>query len=302
MTRSRQRARSIGSERPKTQRIRDPVHDLIVFHEKDEFDQLVWRLLNTAEFQRLRRIRQLGLSEFVFPGATHTRFLHSVGVFHTARLLLEVLCRELGGKFKGDLARVSVCAALLHDLGHGPFSHTFEGVQKQRGHRKKHETWTVDIVRGDTDVNRVLREYDKSKGTNLVDDVSALLKAKDPQTIYASIISSQFDADRLDYLRRDRYMTGTEIGGFDFKWLLDSLVVEDIYVSLAGRSEEATKVPTLVLTEKGLQAAEGYLLARFHLYSQVYMHKTTRAAEKMLGALLKRIGGCIQRARGCESA
>jgi uncharacterized protein len=262
MTRSRQRTRTKGSERRKTQRIREPVHDLIVFDEKDEFDQLVWRLLNTAEFQRLRRIRQLGLSEFVFPGATHTRFLHSVGVFHTARLLLDVLRRELGGKFNIDLARVSVCAALLHDLGHGPFSHTFEGVQKQRGHRKKHEAWTVDIVRGDTEVNSVLREYDKAEGTNLVDDVSALLKAKDPQTIYASIVSSQFDADRLDYLRRDRYMTGTAIGAFDFKWLLDSLVVEDIYVSLAG-DEEATKVPTLVLTEKGLQAAEGYLLADF---------------------------------------
>jgi uncharacterized protein len=188
------------------------------------------------------------------------------------------------------LARVSVCAALLHDLGHGPFSHTFEGVQKQRGHRKKHEAWTVDIVRGDV-INEVrplgpvvLAKHPVHLG------VAALLRPKDPQTIYASIVSSQFDADRLDYLRRDRYMTGTEIGGFDFKWLLDSLAVENIYVSLGGRDEEATEVPTLVLTEKGLQAAEGYLLARFHLYSQVYMHKTTRAAEKMLGALLKRIG------------
>src|ERR1700741_3101412 len=111
------------------QRIRDPVHDLIEF-DATKFDSVLWQVLNTRPFQRLRRIKQLGFSEYVFPGATHTRFAHSVGVFHTARRLVTVLREQLGGRFDEVRSGVAVCAALLHDLGHGPFSHTFEGVLK----------------------------------------------------------------------------------------------------------------------------------------------------------------------------
>jgi HD superfamily phosphohydrolase len=115
---------------PKTQRIRDPIHDLVVFDEKDDIDQLAWRLINTPEFQRLRRIRQLGVSEFVFPGATHTRFAHSIGVYHNARRLVRLIDEHLLDSPKSDAnpeespsedrATVIRLAALLHDIGHGP--------------------------------------------------------------------------------------------------------------------------------------------------------------------------------------
>lgn len=122
----------------KPQRIRDPIHGLITFANDDEL--LVWDLLNCAEFQRLRRIKQLGFSDLVYPGASHSRFAHSVGVFRNACRLLAVIKNSLGrGTFNEGRAIASLCAALLHDVGHGPFSHTFEGVQKRLGIGRKHE-------------------------------------------------------------------------------------------------------------------------------------------------------------------
>ena len=117
-------------------RIRDPVHGLIVFT-SEGLDQLAWALLNTPEMQRLRRVKQLGTSEFVFPGATHSRFAHSVGVFHTARVLVQIIRRELEDAVNESREQVAILAALLHDIGHGPLSHTFEDVQKGRGQKKR---------------------------------------------------------------------------------------------------------------------------------------------------------------------
>ena len=108
------------------QRIRDPVHGLIAFSASDDFEQLMWSLINACEFQRLRRIKQLGFSELVYPGATHTRFSHSVGVFHTSRQLVDLLKTTLGDTFSQERANVAMCSALLHDLGHGPFSHALK--------------------------------------------------------------------------------------------------------------------------------------------------------------------------------
>lgn len=185
----------------KDQRIRDPIHDLVVFSGHDNFEQLIWRLLNAREFQRLRRIKQLGFSELVYPGATHTRFSHSVGVFHTARILAKILRSALGKAFSEDRSKIAVCAALLHDLGHGPFSHTFEGVEKARGATIKHEKRTTEIIRGDTQVGEVLGEYNEK----FRESVASLLEEESPSDIYSSVVSSQFDADRLDYLRRDKW-------------------------------------------------------------------------------------------------
>src|SRR3954468_10281012 len=123
---------------PKPQRIRDPIHDLIEFG-TDEFGQMAWSLLETPEFQRLRRIRQLGFSELVFPGATHSRFAHSVGVFHTARQLARHIEQKRGSH--PERAQVALAAALVHDVGHGPFSHAFEEAAKKFSTKAKHELW-----------------------------------------------------------------------------------------------------------------------------------------------------------------
>jgi uncharacterized protein len=178
---------------------------------------------------------------------------------------------------------VAACGALLHDLGHGPFSHTFEGVMKQCGTSRSHEEWTAEIIRGETDIRQILDREDPTLANSIAD----MLTRREPSDIYDAVVSSQFDADRLDYLRRDRYMTGAGAGYLDIEWLLDCLRVGSIV--LARGDEDLVEVEGLYLSSKGLQAAEGYLLGRYHLYAQVYLHKTTRAAEKMLGALFETV-------------
>ncbi|MBF6568484.1 MAG: HD domain-containing protein [Candidatus Binataceae bacterium] len=266
---------------------------MIVFERDSELDQLAWRLLNGREFQRLRRIKQLGFSELTFPGATHTRFSHCIGVFHNARRLIQILKKKAReSNFDKQKARNAIIAALLHDLGHGPFSHTFEGVQKALGQKIDHEAWTVRMLSGQTgqtEIRGILESFDRS----LPSEIAEIIGRANPANMYDTIVSSQFDADRLDYLQRDRYMSGIGTGQFDFNWLLDCLEVGDVTVGIPGEDDLAT-VPTLYLSYKALQSAEGYLLARYHLYSQVYLHKTTRAAERMLAALLFRVGTVVR--------
>ncbi len=281
------------SEAPRTQRIRDPVHGLIVFREDKPLDQLAWRLLDAPEFQRLRRIRQLGVSEFVFPSATHTRFAHSVGVFHTARSLIEIIKREISGigqVFNPKRAEVAVVAALLHDLGHGPFSHAFESAQKSRGVAKRHEKWTEEIIRAPEGDIRPLLEGHWPEG-GFCDSVAAMIEADDPEDIYHAVVSSSFDADRLDYLRRDRLMTGTGAGAIDFDWLMEQIRVREIVIDAADANDETDqeRVPTFCLDMKALPAAEQFLLARYTLHEQVYFHKTTRCVEHMIAKLLSKV-------------
>jgi HD superfamily phosphohydrolase len=271
-------------------RLRDPVHGLIVFDENQPIDMLAWKLIDTPEFQRLRRIRQLGVSEFTFPGAVHTRFAHSIGVFHTARTLVEVLNREMKRNkrdFDEDMAQVALAAALLHDLGHGPFSHTFEGVQESRKVKKRHEKWTADIIRNPNGQVRPLLEAHRAGFT---EEVATLLEKEDPEHIYHAIVSSSFDADRLDYLRRDKLMTGTGAGGIDFDWLIENVRVAEIEIDAPDEDGgEPRRVPTFCLTAKAQPAAEQFLLARYTLHQQVYFHKATRCVEHMIGKLLRAI-------------
>jgi len=270
-----------------SKRIRDAVHGLIVFDQSKKIEKLAWDLIGTREFQRLRRIRQLGVSEFTFPSAVHTRFVHSVGVFHVARKLTDILRRELENDFDDSRAEVALIAALLHDLGHGPFSHTFESVQKSRGVSKRHEKWTADLIRNPNGEIQPLLEGFREGFTELV---AGLLEAESPLDIYHAVVSSSFDADRLDYLQRDRLMTGSGAGAIDFDWLVDNLRVADVSLEAPYEDEEDDlKVPTFCLTMKALPAAEQFLLARHTLHEQVYYHKTTRCAEKMIGKLLHRI-------------
>jgi HD superfamily phosphohydrolase len=288
---------------PRTQRLRDPVHGLIVFRDDQAVDQLAWALINTPEFQRLRRIRQLGVAEFVFPSATHTRFAHSIGVFHTARQLIKVIERE--GKHEAfvidrDRAEVAVVAALLHDLGHGPFSHTFEGVQKSRGVGRRHEQWTAEIIRSkEGSVYPLLAAH--SRDFDFADEVATLLAAEDPRDIYHAVVSSSLDADRLDYLRRDRLMTGTGAGAIDFDWLMEHIRVKPIEIDAVDSDlpDDTVSVRTFCLDSKALPAAEQFLLARYTLHEQVYFHKATRCVEHMIALLLR---GLSKRAEDPESA
>jgi len=276
------------------QRLRDPVHGLIVFRKEDKLDQLAWKLLDAPEFQRLRRIRQLGVSEYVFPSATHTRFAHCIGVFHTARQLVRIIEREISGigeTYFKPRAEAAVIAALLHDIGHGPLSHTFEGVQNSRGVKKKHEKWSAEIVRNPG--GRIC-ELLESHRPGFAEEIATLLEQEDPEDIYHAVVSSSFDADRLDYLRRDRLMTGTQAGAIDFDWLMEHVRVRCVSTEAAdadedGEREPPSKIPTFCLDRKALPAAEQFLLARYTLHEQVYFHKTTRCVEHMVAKLLRAV-------------
>jgi uncharacterized protein len=264
---------------PKPIRIRDPVHDLIAFREGDETDGIAWRLVNTREFQRLRRIRQLGFSDLVYPGATHSRLAHSLGVYHTARRLMNIIDAKLPNEHRDPSRRqVVLLGALLHDIGHGPFSHAFEHAVKGQ----RHEDWGAQIIRGATEVNEALRDVDPQ----LPDAIAGLLLEEQPKDIYAAVVSSQFDADRLDYLRRDRLMTGVQFGHLDIEWIFDCIEVGEVTL---GDPNDPVAEPCLYLNPKGVQVAEEYLEARFRLYMMVYMHKTTRGAEVMFQQLLQRL-------------
>jgi len=278
------------------QRLRDPVHGLITFREKNPLDKLAWLLLDTPEFQRLRRIKQLGPADFVFPGATHTRFAHCVGVFHTARGLLDVIKREIGDTYCEERAEVAVLAALLHDLGHGPLSHAFEDVQFKRGVKKKHEVWSSEIIR---DAEGKISPLLEARRDGLTKEVADLIEAETPKDIYHAVVSSSFDADRLDYLRRDRLMTGTQAGAIDFEWLMEHVRVRPI--SIDAPDEELvegfkpTEVHTFCLDAKAMPAAEQFLLARYTLHEQVYFHKVKRCAERMFSELLHKVAAHVNK-------
>jgi HD superfamily phosphohydrolase len=270
---------------PRSQRIRDPVHNLIEFG-TDQFEHTLWQVIQTSPFQRLRRIRQLGFSEFVFPGATHTRFAHSLGVFHIARALMRIIRRhvETSGRQYGDhQAYVAVAAALLHDVGHGMFSHAFETIGKEFGLiMAEHEHVSALPVRN-TEIAGALEPLGKS----FADEVATLVGQKGPGNLYDAVVSSQFDADRLDYMQRDRLMTGVRSSGVDPMWLLANLEVTA--VPLGVDNDASGEIETLVLGPKAAQTAESYLLSLFHLYPNVYLHKATRGAEVVFGALMRRL-------------
>ena len=297
------------SEKPKTWRLRDPVHGLIGFGNggdtfQNETDYIALELIDTPEFQRLRRIRQLGLSDLVYPGATHTRFAHSIGVYHIARQLIEVIRRDISSEFDEERARVALLSALLHDIGHGPFSHVFEDLfdrtklclseneladsdltdfadDKHKSFKGNHEKRSAEIILcQETQVNKVLTALCKELPAQIANTITA-----EPSDIYARIVSSSFDSDRLDYLQRDRMMTGVECGHIDFAWLIDSLTVEESYMDGEAGDSSTKKAPCLCLTSKGRMVAEEYLEARFRLWKTVYAHKATKAAEAMLRRL-----------------
>ena len=301
----------------KSQRIRDPLHNLIEFDSK-QFERTLWQVIQTRPFQRLRRIRQLGFSELVFPGATHTRFAHSIGVFHTARKLMEIIKSKMGDNVDDTQLEVALAASLVHDVGHGMFSHSFEEVGKELAlPMARHESVSEVLIRDGEiaeaflplgsclpmarheSVSEVLiRDGEIAEaflplGSGFANDVANVLGRKEPATLYDSVVSSQFDADRLDYMQRDRLMTGVQSSGIDATWLISNL---EIGTLRTGADEEASgTIDTLVVGPKAFRAAENYVLSLFQLYPNVYFHKTTRAAEKVFSQLIIRIFQLVRR-------
>lgn len=238
---------------------KDPVHHSIYVQ-----DPTVWKLINTPEFQRLRRIRQLGTSYLTFHGAEHSRFSHSLGVYEITRKIVSQFERNGFADWPQEERLVSLCAALLHDVGHGPFSHSLEQV-----FGTDHERWTCDIILGDTGINRVLREADPS----MPERISSVICKTYEKPIVVSLVSSQMDADRMDYLLRDSYFTGVHYGAFDLDRILRVL-----------RPYKGK----IVVKESGKHAVEAYLMSRYQMYWQVYFHPVTRSSEIVLRSIFKR--------------
>jgi uncharacterized protein len=180
-------------------------------------------------------------------------------------------------------AETAYFAALIHDLGHGPFSHAFESALDQAG---RHEKYTEELVRGH-DISPILEKYRKG----LTEEVAAIFKSETSPDIYSSIVSSQFDADRLDYMRRDRLMAGIHGYGIDLTWLIRNLDFHSIEIGIDDK--EFAVVDTFVLGEKTGLVGEAYVTALFHLYPTIYLHKTTRGAEKLFGAFLKAMNRAV---------
>jgi HD superfamily phosphohydrolase len=257
--------------------LRDPVHGLVSFERKEE--EIIVMLLETREVQRLRRIRQLGLASFAYPGADHTRFSHAVGAtFVMTRLLMRLRSIDQAlpywQRVTTERAREALAAALLHDLGHGPFSHLFEQVLGG----EHHEAWTRRVLLDDsTDVHRVLKALDPQ----LPDRVAELVFGRHELPYLARAVSGTFDVDRCDYLLRDAHATGVGYGRFDLDWLLRSLTF--------GVPDSGSVAPPLAIDgRKGIPAIESFLLARLFMFQQVYFHKTERSCEWMLTKILDR--------------
>jgi len=260
--------------------IRDPVHNLITLSGAE--GRLILDLIARPEFQRLRRIRQLGLGFLTYPGAEHSRWGHSLGVCHLASRMLDVLLKrhKKGTKEHGALAALRmeiIAAALLHDVGHGPFSHVFErAIQSPknppRGYPKDHEGWSEKIIR--ERFAPVLRKH----GVR-VELVTGLIDKSDAGNLLAKdFISSQLDADRMDFLLRDSRATGAKYGEFDVEWLLHAIRIGSVKVK--GQTKSVLRL--CFDSGKAVHVVEEYIQAREFMYVQVYTHKTTRAYEAML--------------------
>ncbi|HEY9868503.1 MAG TPA: HD domain-containing protein [Candidatus Obscuribacterales bacterium] len=246
----------------------DPIHQDIILDRSRPEQRLIMDLIDTPEFQRLRRIHQLGVSYFTFQGAEGSRFTHSVGVMHiTARLvaLLSEKCSSVA-----ELAPLILSAALLHDIGHGPYSHVTEKILGY-----DHEDWSCRIVAGPTVVNEILSSFN-DYGGSLPGDIGCILKKTYSPHWVSHIVSSQLDCDRFDYLLRDSYMTGTAYGLFALQRILYSLEVDEAGDRL------------VVSGDKGKTAVEDYLFARYSMYQQVYYHKKSLAARALLKKLIER--------------
>ena len=247
-------------------RIRDPIHGFIDFSEREQ------QLIDSRVFQRLRRIRQLAMAFLVYPSALHTRFEHSIGVMHIAGRICTSL-HELNPDRISDEDITNVrFAALLHDVGHGPFSHLSESLLEKFAPaqaymgiapEKIHEKITIDIIRNDSQIKDILDDKEREFLINMI-------QGKTTRDWKRDIISSELDADKMDYLLRDSYFAGVKYGAYDLEKLIESCLIVD---------HPETQ---LVLNSEGLYALEQFMLARYRMKQQVYWHEVSLISDEMI--------------------
>lgn len=259
--------------------IRDSVHGDIFIEDR------YLKIVNTSEFQRLRRINQLSVGNLVFPSAQHTRFSHSIGTFYLMKEIINHISSQLENiniKVDEKDKDLALLVALLHDIGHGPFSHAFESVLN-----KNHEEWTCDIILGNTNINKAIIE---NFGSEYPEKLVSFIKKQEVNKeesidngninlffVIQSLISSQLDADRLDYLVRDSKGTGVVFGDIDLSRIIKSIRIteyeDNIYVCIP---------------EKNVLDIKSYLLARDNMHDAVYFHPTKCELEKIIELIFKR--------------
>ncbi|NBK97424.1 MAG: HD domain-containing protein [Erysipelotrichia bacterium] len=226
--------------------------------------QVIWDLINAKEFQRLRRINQLGGVFQVYHTAEHSRFAHSLGVYEIVRRMVYEIKGLNEGLSEYEKASVMI-AGLLHDVGHLPFSHAAESICTI-----PHEQFSTMIILEDTQIHQILDKVD----IHLAKDVADIIAYRHPKHLLNQIVSGQLDADRMDYLLRDAYMSGTSYGKFDLERILRTIRVKD---------------ERIVVKESGIHSVEDYIMARYHMYWQVYFHPVARSFEALFSLLFKRM-------------
>ncbi len=272
--------------------VRDPVHGSILV------DDAETAIIDHPLFQRLRRIRQLGFGDLAFPGATHTRYLHSLGAMELAGQAFDSMFKDLplGGRERKQALRCALrLGALLHDVGHAPMSHASEfampevdalGLPPRPGgsaRRATHEDYTLKILL-DSPLTRTIEKgfgFRASSVASLIDrdlvpdDDFFHVDGVDYRILLSQLVSSELDMDRMDYLTRDSYFTGVQYGSFDLRWLVTHL---SFHVS-------GTKAH-LALSQKAIYAFDHFLIARYHMFLMVYFHYRCVAYEEMLRRFL----------------
>jgi HD superfamily phosphohydrolase len=250
--------------------IKDPVHGTMQFTTTE--NHWIKPFIDSPNFQRLRHIKQLGMGDFIFPGAVHTRFNHCLGCCYIA----SQIAHKIG--LAEEERQLVMIACLLHDIGHGPFSHTFEDVFYKKMIR--HEAWTPFFLadyRNSEFFNRYNaynpRHHLSAEKFTLIEDM--IMHRAPLKRVLADIVSSQLDADRLDYLLRDSHFCGVEYGQFDLRWMLNSMIIV---------STEQTE--RLGLTHKGIGVVEHYLMARRLMTRNIYHYQKKLALEFFLVKLL----------------